>query len=475
MRSQNNAVKRAAVDVVSKLPGSRVFPVPPMTKKAALRDWQHQATDDAANIESWFSDESLNIGLVPGDLIGVLDIEGPNKGLDKGPPGHVSLSIMEANFGKLPPTLTSRTPSGGEHRFFRPPHTMVMQPQAAGFANVEFRTGNRHFVLVAPSRTDVGGYEWIDPDAPIADLPSGWVDALDAYKSRRRAGSTSPLTKLDTILHAQRERRFSKQKPPQLESILQGCAWLRDMVDNPAGQTEPDWYAALSVIGLCEDGETLAHECSRGYPGYDHGETAAKLEQALKASGPRTCASIASAHCKNCIFAHHSQGWSPLALGFHHPGMVEVLSEVLYSKRDELFITIRDRESWRPSAFAAGVQHKIKNKPREQLLMSSSLVRVEKLDYIAGDDCLVVERVGNRWMRDGTQAKEGEWSVILEFINYLLPVDKEREHILDYFAHLLREPNLKIEHGIMLKGRKAMARARWRSFSGDCSDEMLER
>jgi hypothetical protein len=446
-----------------------------MTKKAALRDWQHQATDDAANIESWFSDESLNIGLVPGDLIGVLDIEGPNKGLDKGPPGHVSLSIMEANFGKLPPTLTSRTPSGGEHRFFRPPHTMVMQPQAAGFANVEFRTGNRHFVLVAPSRTDVGGYEWIDPDAPIADLPSGWVDALDAYKSRRRAGSTSPLTKLDTILHAQRERRFSKQKPPQLESILQGCAWLRDMVDNPAGQTEPDWYAALSVIGLCEDGETLAHECSRGYPGYDHGETAAKLEQALKASGPRTCASIASAHCKNCIFAHHSQGWSPLALGFHHPGMVEVLSEVLYSKRDELFITIRDRESWRPSAFAAGVQHKIKNKPREQLLMSSSLVRVEKLDYIAGDDCLVVERVGNRWMRDGTQAKEGEWSVILEFINYLLPVDKEREHILDYFAHLLREPNLKIEHGIMLKGRKAMARARWRSFSGDCSDEMLER
>lgn len=450
MSSHANAVKQAALDIVSKLPGSRVFPVPALTKKPTMKDWQLRATDDPAKIESWFSDDNLNIGLVPGDLFGVLDIEGPNKGLDKGAPGHVSLAEMEAKFGKLPPTLTARTPSGGEHRFFRVPHAMAMQPQAAGFVNVEFRTGHGCNVLVAPSRTDVGGYVWVDYNAPIVDLPSAWVEALDAFKPRSSVRASTPNTSLAAALKEQRETRFAKlktRKEPQLESILRGCAWMRDFVNNQETQTEPEWYAALSIVGRCEDGEKLAHLCSNGHPKYDHGETEEKRKQALSESGPRTCANINSALCEGCIFAHHGEGWSLLTLGYDSPEMVDVLSGAVYATDDGVFLRPEDGVRVPAAIFAAGVQHKIKHNPRDKLLASSALVRVKKLDYVVGEG-----GAGNLWRWDGILPKEGDCSAILGFLTYLFPVERERGYILDYIAHLVQKPGVKIKYGVMLSG-----------------------
>ena len=91
---------------------------------------------------------------------------------------------------------------------------------------------------------------------------------------------------------------FRPQQPTEVDAeadlsgVLQGCAWLRRLFEDPQSQTEPQWYGALSIVGRCRDAQDAAHDLSRGHPDYREEDTDAKLRQAIDRSGPRTCASI---------------------------------------------------------------------------------------------------------------------------------------------------------------------------------------
>jgi P4 family phage/plasmid primase-like protien len=88
------------------------------------------------------------------------------------------------------------------------------------------------------------------------------------------------------------------------KAVMEGCAFLRWAQLNPNEVSEPQWYAALSVVGRLEEGREIAHQISKGHSGYSFGETEGKLEQALAASGPRTCDNIDSlwGRCAECKF-----------------------------------------------------------------------------------------------------------------------------------------------------------------------------
>lgn len=93
------------------------------------------------------------------------------------------------------------------------------------------------------------------------------------------------------------------QKPDN-EAIFKGCAFLRDVRDYPEKVPEYAWYAALSITARMENGHEVSHKISKGHPSYSANETDLKIEQALNASGPRTCKSISnfSPHCAKCPF-----------------------------------------------------------------------------------------------------------------------------------------------------------------------------
>src|SRR5690606_32611234 len=80
---------------------------------------------------------------------------------------------------------------------------------------------------------------------------------------------------------------------------------------------EPEWYAMLSIVGRCQDGERLAHEWSAPYPRYTEKETTKKLEHALTAAGPVTCARVeeltGGEWCRNCEL--RGMITSPIVLG----------------------------------------------------------------------------------------------------------------------------------------------------------------
>ena len=70
------------------------------------------------------------------------------------------------------------------------------------------------------------------------------------------------------------------------------CAFLRYCRDNAASLSEPRWYALVSNLSLCADGREQCHACSRAYPGYSAAETDAKIDHAVAAAKPHTCAYI---------------------------------------------------------------------------------------------------------------------------------------------------------------------------------------
>jgi len=97
----------------------------------------------------------------------------------KGDDGLETLAALEDEFGGLPTTWESETPSGGRHLFFRQPDIELRN--RVGFApGLDIRTTGGS-VALPPSRKSNGGYRWrVEPESgPMADAPS-WLLRLIA-------------------------------------------------------------------------------------------------------------------------------------------------------------------------------------------------------------------------------------------------------------------------------------------------------
>jgi hypothetical protein len=77
-----------------------------------------------------------------------------------------------------------------------------------------------------------------------------------------------------------RAESYDEGPDAQLPSIVAGCAWLQHCRDDAVMLVEPEWYAMLSIVGRCEEGDRLAQEWSRPYRNYTEEETEAKLNHA---------------------------------------------------------------------------------------------------------------------------------------------------------------------------------------------------
>lgn len=101
---------------------------------------------------------------------------------------------------------------------------------------------------------------------------------------------------------------------PDTKAVCAGCKFLVHCKENAAKIDEPAWYAMTSITARLDNGRELTHEYSQGHPGYNHYETENKIEQALVASGPRTCKDIATRWdgCPSCD--HYGKVTSPIML-----------------------------------------------------------------------------------------------------------------------------------------------------------------
>jgi len=122
----------------------------------------------------------------------------------------------------------------------------------------------------------------------------------------------------DPELKAHVQGEAPAEPTAEIARILSGCGWMRHCKDDASTLPEPEWYRMLSIVGRCKDGARAAQELSKPYPKYTEAETSEKLKQAMGASGPATCAFIATdlgqaRYCNECD--HQGKIKSPVVLG----------------------------------------------------------------------------------------------------------------------------------------------------------------
>lgn len=305
-----------------------------------------------------------------------------------------------------------------------------------------------------------------DPAAPkpvqvIARGPRLSLDAAKALIATATPRSAAkPVGNISRRLEEEKRKEFAESgKRPEIAPILTGCGFLQQVDSQPRTVTEPDWYAALSIVGRCRDGERLAHQMSAGHPNYSGAETKAKLEHALKDAGPATCAHIAEklqcGACQRCPFLGTIA--SPISLGYQPENIVEVQRETVFSIETETYLNIATGVQLPPSGFAAKVRARVGRGPHDKLTGSKTMPMVDHFDYVPGDGRLIIPDAGgtkraNTWRHDGVEAVPGDASVILAHFGYLFPDEVTHEHVLDYLAHVIQRPGEKIGHGLIITG-----------------------
>lgn len=331
----------------------------------------NSATTDQNKVQEWWSKwPDANIGIATGNAsqLFVLDID-PDKD------GNESLVELERKIGKLPLTLEAETGGGGRHKYFSLPHNVdiTMGQNLNGLRGIDFRC-NGGYVVAPPSNHKRGGnYRWLPvycngqkikmvslPENLERFCPKGKQGKPCIEKPKVVAIASCEATSVpaayskSTSTHGAIES--TEYPPSKIDPIIEGCAWLRHCRDDSQTLSEEEWYAALSILGRCENGKALAHEWSKAYPGYTEGETEKKLNHARNDGGPRTCDDIKRRrwgnYCDECT--HDIK--SPIILGLSSGGKSESIKwpvlaeEALYGLAGDIVRTIEPHSEADPVA-----------------------------------------------------------------------------------------------------------------------------
>ncbi len=253
--------------------GLFIFPILEGTKDQPLiKQWGIRASCDAAQITEWWTRwPQANIGLACGPSgIGVIDSDVPD--------GETTLNYLADFEGKvLSPTKTQRTPRRGRHRFYR--GRLATTAGKIG-SNVDTRgvgSNNGGYVLLPPSRTDKGSYEWEDK-RPMAALDPWVADACAAAAHTGAADQTS-LVEQDTPDIVERARYYllndapvSKQGAGGDDLLVKRVApTLKDMgvSEELAGELLAElWNARCDppwLLGDCDDKDNLYVKVHNGF------------------------------------------------------------------------------------------------------------------------------------------------------------------------------------------------------------------
>lgn len=169
-----------------------VFPCRPGEKVPATANGLNDATTEWGQIIDWWNKHPMcNVGVRTGVESGVvvLDIDGDE--------GFESLRSLEREFGALPKTMTVKTPSGGQHYYFKHPGGEFRNSASKVGRCIDVR-GDGGYVLVPPSRLRSGGSYEPDERAPIASVPE-WLVEVSQRHTRSDAGAQESSEWLEMI------------------------------------------------------------------------------------------------------------------------------------------------------------------------------------------------------------------------------------------------------------------------------------
>jgi hypothetical protein len=236
--------------------GLPVLALIPGGKTPAIPGGFHSATTDVETIKRMWRVGDRNIGIPTGAVSGfwVVDLDPPD--------GEDSLGFLQARYGELPTTRTTRTPRRGYHLHFR--YTGPIPSTASRIARHVDTRGDGGYVCVPPSITAAGAYTWCG-NAELATAPDWLVDLARKRPSiaeRAVAGITAPRKLRDPTAYGRaaldREigllaTTFSGGRNAQLNRVAFRIFQLVSGGELPEAGVVDRLIAACHANGLIED------------------------------------------------------------------------------------------------------------------------------------------------------------------------------------------------------------------------------
>lgn len=190
--AQDNKLE-AALEYIDR--GWAVFPLAPKSKtplkgSKGFKD----ASKDAAVVRSWWkTNPAANIGIATGKISGLFVVD-----LDDGAEGIASWGEVCRQQGQPQvETLTARTVSEGRHLLFTyPPGDVSLNCSTKVFPHIDTRA-NGGYIVAPPSYAITpkcrGFYSWLNPGAPIAEMPAWLISAYQGIVAPVAQSIASPI------------------------------------------------------------------------------------------------------------------------------------------------------------------------------------------------------------------------------------------------------------------------------------------
>jgi len=184
--------------------------------------------------------------------------------------------------------------------------------------------------FIPTHRPNAVHHYWHNPEEPLdADFLLS-IAPPDTYRPPIPPGARTPVGASSTApTQAETARStgiFSgietAHQIENLDRIEEQCAFMRHCRTDAANLPENEWYAWLSILARCKDGNRYAHEIGSAYSGYSPAETNEKFHRAATETGPRRCENIRTfcTACNGCpLGAPVGDVSSPVQLGRPDP------------------------------------------------------------------------------------------------------------------------------------------------------------
>ena len=154
--------------------GFSVIPLHPNQKTPLTQHGSKDASNEADIVAGWAAEHpSANIGIATGAQYGLMVLDIDKK---KGVNGWDSLAELVEEHGELPETLSTKTPTGGGHFYFRIGVDQDIRNGTKLRPGIDCR-GAGGYVVAPPSAIDGVPYEWVNEGTPVADAPA-WLITL---------------------------------------------------------------------------------------------------------------------------------------------------------------------------------------------------------------------------------------------------------------------------------------------------------
>ncbi|MBO9518478.1 MAG: bifunctional DNA primase/polymerase [Porphyrobacter sp.] len=394
--------------------GFRVFPVMPGDKIPALA-WKG-FVERAATIEeilAWESND-FNVGVICGQPSGiaVLDVD--------------SVEAQEFVDGLDLPLTPVVSTGKGHHYYFKVPAGVELRNRT-GIAGqkLDLRAEGGYVVGAGSKHSSGRLYEWLvsPADVPFADFPPQLLQL---------ASSSGRLSIPTRATDSPSERIVATRFDWYLErSLGEALKAIRSAEEGKRND-------ALFLAGVRFASEVAGAGAS--WPNYTPTLRAAAMAIGLEES--ETNATLAS--CWNSGSADPS------------PWMVTAQDWIFLGKQN-VFYHLESGEHMKVDAFnnMFGGQRVTKCPLHRFLLDNEFVIKVQDLTYLPGNSDLFVERDGMIWhntYRDsGIAPVEGDWSPFEDFLNYLVPEEEERAHLLRMIAWTVRNPGQKLRHALLFR------------------------